>query len=132
MHVVYWYFTSYPDRWGSYIFRKQSKIFKGHARLIFSMADLWQGNLVQSVGRYVKIKNNSHPQIFSLILKNPEKSSWSVGKKKVSFFNFLFNSMKAIASCNSGVNHVTGRCALFNVKLHFYSSLTIFFWGGGG
>ena len=33
------------------------------------------------------------------------------------------NSMMAIAHCNSGVksiSHVTGRCALFDVKLHFY------------
>ncbi len=33
------------------------------------------------------------------------------------------NSMLAIANCNSelkSVSDVTGRCALFNVKLHFY------------
>ncbi len=31
--------------------------------------------------------------------------------------------LMATANCNSGVksiNHVAGRCALFNVKLHFY------------
>ncbi len=32
------------------------------------------------------------------------------------------SDMMAIANCNSGVNHVTGRCALFNVKLHFFIS----------
>ncbi len=36
-------------------------------------------------------------------------------------FNFLAgNSTRTIANCNYGVNPVTGRCALFNVKLHFY------------
>ncbi len=32
--------------------------------------------------------------------------------------------MLAIVNCNSGVkqkSHITGRCALFNVKLHFFN-----------
>ncbi len=38
------------------------------------------------------------------------------------------NSMMEIANCNSGVksmSHVTGRCALFNVKLHFWAHLCL-------
>ncbi len=36
------------------------------------------------------------------------------------------NGMVSIANCKCGVksiNHVTGRCALFDVKLHFYSPI---------
>ncbi len=50
----------------------------GHAPLIFSMADLWRGSLVQSVGRYIKIKKKFTPTGF---FSYPGKLE-SVGKKK--------------------------------------------------
>ncbi len=43
------------------------------------------------------------------------------------FLHIASNNMMAIANCNSGqksISHVTGRCALFNVKLHFLNPYT--------
>ncbi len=47
-----------------------------------------------------------------------------LNKNKTCDSHLASNSMMAIANCNAGVksiSHVTGRCALFNVKLHFFS-----------
>ncbi len=44
-------------------------------------------------------------------------------KSQLAELHIASNSMMAITNSNTGmksISHVTGRCALFNVKLHFF------------
>ena len=49
--------------------------------------------------------------------------------KPILIWQFYHHSMMTLANCNSwvkSISFVTGRCALFNVKLHFYISIGAF------